>query len=197
MKSAIFLTVALGWALWHPAGVRGLPLETLALQNDPSPAGFPYRRFGNPVVGDTPGRVTVYARTRGVPRCIFKLDPTLAASVVVCRGDASPDGRGYLSFGEPPSINATSEVAWSSRLTFSRTGVYRGNGTQVPVALLGDPVPAPGTGLLSDFSFARIATSGDVAFIGSISSGAVILALEANAGAFPCSGADRNSPTRP
>ena len=192
MKVAISLCVALGWALLHPAGARGLTVETLALQNDPSPTGFPYRRFGNPVVGDTPSRVAVYGRTSGGARCIFKLDPTLAASVVVCRGDASPDGRAYLSFGEPPSINATSEVTWSSQLTFSRTGVYRGDGTQAPVALLGDPVPAPGTGLFHDFSFARIATSGDVVFIGSISSGAVILGVEVNEGVFRCSGGDGN-----
>ena len=68
MKIGTFLGIALGWALLQATGARGLTLETLALQNDPSPAGFPYRRFGNPVVEDTPGRVAVYARTRGTPR---------------------------------------------------------------------------------------------------------------------------------
>ena len=135
MKTAKILCVALGWALLRAPVAAGAVLETLALQNDSSPAGFPYKRFGNPVVGDTPGRVAVYGRTRGGPRCIFKLDPSVAASVVACRGDASPDGRTYLSFGEPPSINAAADVAWSSRLTFGRTGVYRGDGTTAPVAL--------------------------------------------------------------
>jgi hypothetical protein len=53
-------------------------------------------------------------------------------------------------------------------------------------------VPAPGTGLLRDFSFARIATSGDVAFIGSISGGAVVLGVEVNEGIFRCTGGDGN-----
>ena len=65
MKTAKILCVALGWALLRAPVAAGAVLETLALQNDSSPAGFPYKRFGNPVVGDTPGGVAVYGRTRG------------------------------------------------------------------------------------------------------------------------------------
>ena len=55
-----------------------------------------------------------------------------------------------------------------------------------------DPVPPPGTGLLKDFSLARIMNAGDVFFAATISGGAVLAGVEVNQGLFQCSGGDGN-----
>ena len=63
------------------------------------------------------------------------------------------------------------------------------------MALLGDPVPPPGTGLLKDLSFGRITDAGDVVFEATISGGAVILGVEVDQGLFRCTGGDGNCST--
>jgi hypothetical protein len=175
---------------------NGASLKTVALQGDlPPDPGPSFRKFGYPVVCDAPGqRVAVYNRSPGGKRCIFKLDPdSTADATVACERTPSPDvGRTFGRFGDI-SINGSADVAWASRLDFGRQGVFRGDPTTV--SLLGDPVPAPGTGLLKNLGSARITDGGDVFFEATISGGAVILGVEVDQGLFRCTGGDGNCST--
>lgn len=196
-RLAAGLTLAL--ALAHPGPVGAATIKTVALRTGVSPiAGFPFSRFKEPVIGDAAGqRVAVYNRTRGGERCIFKLDPDGGADAVpACEKDVAPGGAAFSRLGEP-TINAANEAAWASSLTLNRSGVFRegpGPGPQL-VASTGDPVPAPGIGLLQTMSLARITATGDVVLASTISGGAVVLGVEVNNGIFRCTGGDGNCST--
>jgi hypothetical protein len=168
-------------------------IKPVALEGEQSPQSpFLYRKFGLPVVADAAGqRVAVYNRTRGGKRCIFSLDPdSTSDGTVACEKDPSPDGRSFRRLGAPTINTPAASVAWASRLTFGYSGAFR-SGPAI-VALLGDPVPAPGTGLLDQFSSAHIIDTGDVVFDATISGGAVVLGVEIDAGIFRCTGGDGN-----
>jgi hypothetical protein len=188
MKTRYVLAAA---ALVSTLGIARATIKTVALQGDPTPIPFTaFRRFTPPAISDAPGpRVADYARTVG-KRCIFKLDPDGGPDVkTACEHEPSPDG-GFFQRLAAPTIDSADDVAWSARETFGRQGVFRGDPSTV--ALTGDPVPAPGTGLLKTLSFARITEAGDVAFQATISGGAVVLGVEVNQGLFRCTGGDGN-----
>lgn len=164
-------------------------IETVALQNAPSPeAAFVYKKFDRPAVSDAAGeRVAAFARLAG-KKCLFALDATGSGTTVVCQKDLTPDGlhvftKVATNLGDA-SINAASTVAWAARVSAGRSGVYR-SGPAV-VAEIGDPVPAPGTGLLQAFSYARITDADDVLFVATISGGTV------PQGIFRCGGGNGN-----
>lgn len=164
-------------------------IETVALQNAPSPeAPFVYKKFDRPAVSDAAGeRVAAFARLAG-KKCLFALDATGSGTTVVCQKDLTPDGlhvftKVATNLGDA-SINAASTVAWAARVSAGRSGVYR-SGPAV-VAEIGDPVPAPGTGLLQAFSYARITDADDVLFVATISGGTV------PQGIFRCGGGNGN-----
>lgn len=175
MKRRIVLTVA-AFALffWSFIGVvQATDLKTVALQvnkthlKDESPeAGFFYTQFENPAVSDATGeRVTFFANTKQDPgvgmdrmNCIWKVDATGTGSAVACKGDASPDGRKFLSFTNP-SINDDGDVAWSSIVSGLRSGVYKGDPTIV--SLFDDSAEG---GFLREFSKAIITDDGDVIY---------------------------------
>lgn len=165
-------------------------IDTVALQGDVSPqASQPFKTFQNPAVGDAAGEHVGFYATTTKSKCIFKMDPVAnTGSAVACKGGISPDARSYTSFADP-SLNTAADVAFSSRTTGSN-GVYRGDPTTVD--LLGDAVPAPGSGLLNQLSLAQIADSGDVAFKSTISGGAVVGLVTIDQGIFRCSGGDGN-----
>ncbi len=175
-----------GIALVSSIGLASATVKKVALKGEQTPQpGIFYRKFSPPVVCDAPGaHVAVYDRSPG-KRCIFKLDPDAGPdTTVACEKDSSPDSaRRFQRFG-PETINATATVAWSSRIEFGRNGIFRGDPTKVD--LVGDPVPAPGTGLLDKLSFASITDTGDVAFESTISGSG------AKQGLFRCTGGDGN-----
>jgi len=110
--------------------------------------------------------------------------PTAAGTRPSCERDPSPDGsRAFQRFASE-TINTSQVVAWSSRIRFGRNGIFRGDPTLV--ALVGDPVPAPGTGALDRLSLANVTNAGDVVFESTISGG------PAAQGLFRCSGGDGN-----
>jgi hypothetical protein len=167
-------------------GLAHATIKTVALQGEETPLPTSsYRKFGPPVVTDAVGpHVAVYSRARG-KHCIFKLDPDGGGNATVaCERDPSPDrSRAFQRFASE-TINASQVVAWSSRVQFGRNGVFR-DGPNI-VALVGDPVPAPGTGALDRVSLAQITNAGDVVFESTISGGT------AAQGIFRCSGGDGN-----
>ncbi|HJQ83612.1 MAG TPA: hypothetical protein VKA21_06030 [Candidatus Binatia bacterium] len=179
-----------------PAVALAAPtIKTVALQNEQSPeTSFFYKKFEKPAVSDAAGqRVAVFARLAG-KKCIFSLDPdSNADSTVACRRDPTPDGHVFTKLGQKlgdESINTSSTTAFAARLSSGRGGVFRSG--PAFVANIGDPVPAPGTGLLKAFSYARISDAGDVVFEATISGGAVVLGTEVNAGLFRCTGGNGN-----
>jgi hypothetical protein len=191
MKTRYVLAAA---ALVSTLGIARATIKTVAVQGDPAPVPFTsFRRFTPPAISDAPGpRVADYARTVR-RRCIVKLDPDGGPdAAAVCEHDPSPDG-GFFQRLAAPTIDSADDVAWSARETFGRQGVFRGDPSAV--ALTGDPVPAPGTGLLKTLSFGRITEAGDVAFQATISGGAVVLGVEVNQGLFRCTGGDGNCST--
>jgi hypothetical protein len=192
MKS--FITSVLALLVLPFALADAASIKTVAVQGDTTPdPGFAYKKFDNPVVSDAAGqRVGVFARSSGGKRCIYRLDPDSAADATIeCERTPSPDaGRAFGRFGEI-SINVTADIAWASRLDFGRQGVFRADPTQI-VALLGDPVPPPGTGLLKDLLLGRITDANDVFFEATISGGAVVLGVEVDQGLFRCTGGDGN-----
>jgi hypothetical protein len=184
------LVLVTALVLFAPA--RAATIKTVALQNQPSPRPFlVYKKFERPAISDAPGeRVAVWARVPGT-QCIFGIDPDADPDgTVACERDSTPDGHLFAPLAKDPSINITSTVAWSARVTTGRSGVFR-SGPAI-VSRLGDPVPAPGTGLLKSFSFARITNAGDVFFAATISGGAVVAGVEVDQGLFRCSGGDGN-----
>jgi hypothetical protein len=165
-------------------------IDTVAIQDDQSPQpGLFFKTFKNPAVGDVAGANVGFYATTTRSKCIFKLNPVLnTGSAVACRGGVSPDARSFTSFADP-SMNTAADVAWSARVSGS-SGVYRGDPTTVD--LLGDAVPAPGSGLLNQLSMAQIADSGDLAFKSTISGAAMVGPVPVDQGIFRCSGGDGN-----
>src|SRR5581483_3208627 len=145
------------------------------IQPEESPQqGYFYRKFNPPVVSDAAGQhVAFYSSMPGGRRCIFRVDPDAptAGSTIACEHFPTPDNsRAYRRLGDP-SINASGDVAFSSQLSFGYTGVFR-NGSAT-IALLGDPVPTPGTGTLKILTSARVTDLGNIFFLGTISGGTV------------------------
>jgi hypothetical protein len=178
-----------------PQMVTAQTIKTVARQGEDSPlVGFPFNRFREPVIGDALlTRVAVYSTTRGGERCIFGLDPDGGPGTsLACYRDASPyPSRQYVRISDP-TINATNQSAWTARLTYGFYGVFRSDPIPTVVALLGDPVPLPGTGLLKVLTLARITNAGPVVFESTISGGAVVLGVEINQGIFRCVGGNGN-----
>jgi hypothetical protein len=193
-RAGVPVVLALAVALAHSSPGVAASIKTVALQGNPAPSSGTFKKFREPVIGDGAGtRVAVYVKIRGVggKRCLFELDPDGGPdAVIACERDPSPDGATFTRIAFDPTITATNAVAWSSRLSFGRSGVYR-EGPAV-VALLGDPVPVPGTGLLKLLTQARITATSDVVFHSTISGGAVVLGVEVNQGIFRCTGGDGN-----
>src|SRR5205085_12259931 len=116
-------------------------------------------------------------------RCIFVLDPDGGPNyTAVCQRDPAPVA-GLFRRLNPPSIGLTGDVAWIANVSYGRGGVFRSGPT--PVALLGDPVPPPGAGLLAKVTSSRIIDSGDAAFLSAISGGPA-------QGIFRCMGGNGN-----
>ena len=196
MKSVEVAAIALAVALVNPtADSRAATLKTVALQNDPSPEpSYFYKKFEKPDISDAAGeRVAVFA-SAGAKKCIFSIDPDSDPdSTVACRRDSTPDGHAFTQMGRKlgdVSINVASTVAWAARVSSGQRGVFRSGPTFV--ADIGDLVPAPGTGLLQSFSYARISDANDVVFVATISGGAVVLGVTVNQGIFRCSGGNGN-----
>ncbi len=192
--------IVCSWALTiAPRAAQTATIKTVALQDHESPiAGLFYRKFENPVISDASGtRLAVFAKLGSARRCIFALDPdTASGTTIVCRRDPTPDGHAFAQLGAKvggESINVTPTVGWAARVTSGRSGVFR-NGPAT-VARTGDPVPAPGPGLLKSLSSARINDTGDVVFLSTISGGAVVGGVQVNQGIFLCSGGDGNCST--
>lgn len=150
----------------------------VAVKGEESPeAGFLYQQLGDPVVSDDPDNkvaFTAIIKSDGIlpalkDNCIFKVEDADTGAAVACKGDDSPDGRKYLGFSDV-SINAGGEVAWASRLTGGRNGVFRGD--PAVVFFTGDPVPGPAVGLLKQFSLTVITDNGNVVARAAIQGGA-------------------------
>lgn len=168
-------------------------IKVVAQQNDPSPlAGFTYQRFGDLDISDAPGeRVVVYGRLRG-RQCLFRIDPDNDPdSTVACQRGVTPDQRALRRIG-PPSINATSAVAFAARVSQGRSGVYR-DGISI-VALFGDTAPCVGAApILEQLAYGRITDSGAVGFTATMTGCTV---PEVNDGVFMCSGGNGNCSTQ-
>ena len=162
-------------------------IKTVALQGDQTPqATYFYRKFTAPAVSDTAGpHVADYALAIG-KRCIYLLDPDGADATEACERDLAP-GNGLFRRLNPPSVGLTGDVAWIAKVSFGRGGVFRTGPT--PVALIGDAVPAPGTGTLAKITSSRITDTGDVVFQSDINGGTSV------AGLFRCSGGNGNCST--
>jgi hypothetical protein len=198
-KRSLIVGVALAIALagLPPAGAQ--MLEIIAQENDESPeTSFFFKRFDEVDVSDAAGeRVAVHARL-GAKKCIFALNPALTpdmGSTIVCKGDLTPHippGRAFRRL-QGPSINLTSDVAFPSRVS-GGDGVFR-RGPAI-IAVLGDPVPAPGSGLLKNFPSASLTDTVGVFFAATISGGAVVPtpsgSVVADEGVFRCSGGNGN-----
>ncbi|HLY36777.1 MAG TPA: hypothetical protein VKU61_01990 [Candidatus Binatia bacterium] len=186
--------VLVGIVLLSTTGLASAAIKTVALQGDQTPQPtFFYRKFTAPAVSDTPGaHVADYALAIG-KRCIYLLDPSGGSNATeACQRDAAPPN-GLFRRLNPPSVALTGDVAWIAKVSFGRGGVFRSGPS--PVALVGDAVPAPGTGVLAKITSSRITDSGDVAFQSDISGGAVVAGVEQNQGLFRCTGGNGNCST--
>jgi hypothetical protein len=177
--------LALAGALWGFPGISHAGLETILIQGDETPiVGFFYQNVQRPAASDNNDGEVVFvgsAKTTTLPKqsntCLF-LENTNAAfdDTVACTADPNeitPDNHRFLDFGQP-TTNADGDIAWASNTTGPSSGVYRrlaATSSNETVALLGDPVPADGsgTGLFAALSLAAIADNGDVAFRANIS----------------------------
>jgi hypothetical protein len=188
MKKVEIAVLTLLAALGISALASAATIKTIALQNEESPeTGFFYKKFETPAVSDAAGERVADTVRLGGGKCIFAFNPDSDPdSTIVCRKDVTPDAHTFGSIGLPvggESINLSSDVAWAARLSSGRSGVFRRGPAYV--ASIGDPVPG-GTGVLKLLTYARIDDTGGVAFLSTISGGAVVLGVEVNEGIFRC-----------
>jgi hypothetical protein len=172
-------------------------LEKVAIEGDAAPdPGFSYhKKFFRPAVGDGP-TARVAAIVRLIPAagryCVVKFDTGPGPdTILACPKTTAPDGRTYLRLFDP-TIAASSAATWAGRVTFDRSGVFRGDPTVVD--LTADPVPG-GTGLLQDYRTAIINDADDVVFAAGISGPAIVLGVAIDRGIFRCTGGDGNCST--
>jgi hypothetical protein len=188
MKRRSWLLLSLAFAAVLQAYPAHAVLSPVAIQGDPSPIPFRnYRRIRLPEASDAAGaRVTFFSPVDGGEKCLFIVDPGVAAAAIACERGATPDGRLYTKL-HPSTINASSVPAFAARTSGGFDGVYRGAPATV-VALTNDPL---GPQFLDNMTSAFITDAGDVVFLTELTGG-----TPGDMAILRCSGGDGNcSPT--
>ena len=110
---------------------NGTTTSAIALNGNAAPSGGNYVGFNNPVVSSN-GQVAFNATLSGSTssRGIFRGNGTQTFAIALS-GTSAPSGGNYNTFGVPPAVNSTGQVAFIANLTggTSTQGIFMGNGT--------------------------------------------------------------------
>ncbi len=166
-----------------------LVAETLA----PAPGGGLYASFPRTAaVSDAAGAFVAFnARRKGVTTGKVGIfadddDPLTAGMAVALKDQSSPTGAQYTQLAVP-SINASSEVSFSTKLRGVSQGIFI-DAVSTVVLELDDAPAGMATAFFQDFSVTRITDGGDVVFRAQLGNAPVVGGVEINAGIYRCSG---------
>jgi hypothetical protein len=117
----------------------GDTLAVVVARNMPGPAGGTFRSFGPPSMsrlGHVAFRATFLPSLGGVPGLFFHDGTRLQAHVL--RGDRTPLGGRFASFGAQPAINANDELAFTASVTQgrARSGIFLTSPTSITTEML-------------------------------------------------------------
>ena len=170
---AIVPNTSAGSGLFLKSGAQTLPV---ALRGSPAPgSGLPIGSLGECELNES-GQAAFFASLDEGhppdpgrdPAGIFSFSSAGAEAVALVDQPAPGTGGSFMSFGTPPSINDSGDVAFTGRygLSGSSTGIFVASGGVItPVALQGDPAPGTG-GAFSLFEGVSINNAGEIAFRG-------------------------------
>jgi hypothetical protein len=162
----------------------GETLTTIFAANQPAPGGGTFQDFGTPHINKH-GQVLSLASLNNAtgPTGLFLGDGQDSVAIAVS-GQAAPKGGNYcrpgdvgcpgaVQFAGTPSLNNGGQAAFDVFLTggTSRSGIFRGNGTETtPIALQGTAAPGT-TGTFASFADLTLGDDGRVVFIANLTLG--------------------------
>ncbi len=161
-------------ALATTAGPLAAQPVLIALSGTPAPAGGNYSSFRAPVLNAS-GQVAFIATTSVSGAGVFAGTPGSPLTTAAVVGTAAPAGGNYTGINNNLVINASGQVAFGAITSVSGNGIFFGTpgSPLATVALAGTAAPNCGGATFSNSTFgaAALNASGEVAFLGTLTTG--------------------------